>query len=61
MTNEHDLMWGLPKNEIKQVLSEIGNIKDFDGKYRIFADFINQERVIIHQIQRQNICILLTF
>ena len=24
MTNEHDLMWGLPKNEIKQVLSEIG-------------------------------------
>ena len=40
MTNEHDLMWGLPKNEIKQVLSEIGNIKDFDGKYRIFADFI---------------------
>lgn len=40
MTDEHDLMWGLPKSEIKQVLSEIGNIKDFDGKYRVFADFI---------------------
>ena len=40
MTDEHDLMWGLPKNKIKQVLSKIGNIKDFDGKYRVFADFI---------------------
>lgn len=40
MTNEHDLMWGLPKSEIKQVLSKIGNIKNFNGKYRIFADFI---------------------
>lgn len=40
MTNEHDLMWGLPKNKIKQVLLEIGNMEDFDGKYRIFADFI---------------------
>ena len=39
MTNEHDLMWGLPKNKIKQVLSKIGNMKDFDGKYRVYADF----------------------
>lgn len=40
MTNEHGLMWGLPKNKVKQVLSKIGDVKDFDGKYRIFADFI---------------------
>ena len=40
MTNEHGLMWGLPKKNIKQVLSKIGNTKDFDGKYRVFADFI---------------------
>lgn len=40
MTNEHGLMWGLPKNKIKQVLLKIGDVKDFDGKYRIFADFI---------------------
>ena len=40
MTNEHGLMWGLPKNKVKHVLSKIGAVKDFDGKYRIFADFI---------------------
>ena len=40
MTNEYGLMWGLPKNKVKQVLSKIGDVKDFDGKYRIFADFI---------------------
>lgn len=40
MTNEHELMWGLPKNKVKQVLSKIGDVQDFDGKYRIFADFI---------------------
>lgn len=40
MTNKHDVMYGLTKNKIKQVLSKISDVKDFDGKYRIFADFI---------------------
>lgn len=61
MTNKHNLMWGLPKKEIKQVISKIGNIKEFDEKYRIFAEFIKSRTAIIHQIQRQNICILLIF
>ena len=40
ISSRHELMWGLPKNKIEQVLSKIGDAEDFDVKYRIFADFI---------------------
>lgn len=40
MASEYDLLWGLPKNKIKEEIMKMSDVKDFDEKYRIFADFI---------------------
>lgn len=43
MMSEKDLLWGLSKKEIKQVLLKIKKASSLDNKYCIYADFVKSK------------------
>lgn len=40
MNPAHELMWGLPKYKIKNILDKMGREKKFGKKYKLYKDFI---------------------